>query len=63
MNTVLVWVLMTLTHVHNGHVLTYSPHVHDLESCKRMQEQISGSGNVVRSTCVQIRVPVPGAIK
>jgi len=63
MNTILVWVLMTLTHVNSGAVLTYSPQVSDLESCKRMQAQINEAAGVRRTVCVQIRVPASGATK
>ena len=54
MNTMLVWVLMTCTHVNSGCVQSYSPQVADLASCERMLKYVSVHAD--KKTCVQVRV-------
>ncbi len=52
MNTILVWVMMSLTYTPSA--WAYSSPVADLESCERMRNTVRGS--VRKSQCVQIRV-------
>ena len=52
MNTILVWVMMSLTY--HSAPWSYSPPVADLESCERMRNTVRGT--VQKSQCVQIRV-------
>jgi len=56
MNTILVWVLVTL----GGHgglaVVAYSPPVTDLPSCQRMQEALKKMAGGAKGQCVQITV-------
>lgn len=51
MNTILVWVLMTVSH--SGAMLSYSPMVADLASCERMQ-QATRNTLIDFTKCVQI---------
>jgi hypothetical protein len=58
MNTILVWVLITVGGA-NGNQVVYSPPMADLESCQRLQkeaEALKPTSNI-RAQCVQIRVP------
>jgi hypothetical protein len=58
MNTILVWVLITVGGA-NGNQVVYSPPMADLESCQRLQkaaEEVRSTRNV-SAQCVQIRVP------
>ena len=50
MNTILVWLLLTAPT--NG-VMTYSPPLADLETCKFLKQQIPTK---FYSKCVQIRI-------
>ena len=50
MNTILVWVLITAP---NNAVMTYSPPLADLETCKFLQKEIPTK---FYSKCVQIKV-------
>ncbi len=54
MNTILVWVLVTVGGYHSNQV-TYSPQMADLESCQRIQQSIEKWAG--RTQCVQIRIP------
>jgi hypothetical protein len=56
MNTVLVWVLVTINSTYYGYkTITYSPPVADLESCQRLADNISNKVNMT-TQCVQVRV-------
>lgn len=56
MNTILVWVLITMGG-YNSNTATYSPPLADLESCQRMQKAFNDmkiySGT---SQCIQVKV-------
>lgn len=54
MNTILVWVLITIG-VGNFDPVAYSPQVQDLESCQRLQQAINDL-NRTKTKCVQIKV-------
>jgi hypothetical protein len=60
MNTILVWVLITVGGANSTQV-TYSPPLADLESCQRVQkaakELTGGERRGSYSQCVQIQVP------
>lgn len=58
MTTILVWYLVTLTHVNSGNVLTYSPPMADLTTCTRLKEITNNlaDGYNIKSQCVQIPV-------
>ena len=59
MNTILVWVLISVGG-YNSNQVTYSPPLADLESCQRIQKaarELADSRFRVYSQCVQIRVP------
>jgi hypothetical protein len=53
-----VWVLVSAPtfYGHSTTPITYSPLVHDLESCQRMAEFLTR--NEVKSQCIQIKVPL-----
>jgi hypothetical protein len=57
MNTILVWVLVTVGG-HYGNQVVYSPQMADLESCKRVQESLVSRSRRLRGACVQILVPI-----
>ena len=54
MNTVLVWVLVTLGG-YGGNTVTYSPYIADRKSCEFLQDSLPNS-NILTSRCIQIRV-------
>ena len=54
MNTILVWVLITVGGG-GGSQVVYSPFMADLESCQRLQKAVEPR---VSAQCVQIRVPM-----
>jgi hypothetical protein len=54
MDTVLVWVLISIGGSVNSEV-TYSPPVADLESCQRLQKEVEKWAR--RTRCIQIRIP------
>ena len=57
MNTILVWVLITVGG-YGGDQVVYSPPMADLESCQRLQKAAKELTNRrLYSQCVQIRVP------
>lgn len=59
MNTILVWVLVSVGG-YGGNQVTYSPSFADLESCQRTQQAakdlVNTTVNSVRSQCVQVKV-------
>jgi hypothetical protein len=55
MNTILVWVLITVGG-YNGNEVSYSPPMADLESCQRL-EKVVREGKYNFTQCVQIRIP------
>jgi len=54
MNTILVWVLVSVGGYY-GNQVVYSPQMADLESCQRIQKAIEKWAG--QTQCVQIRVP------
>jgi len=56
MNTVLVWVLVTLGNYQSA--LVYSPPMPDKEMCEQLQKSIVETRNVFSTRCVQIRMVV-----
>ena len=54
MNTLLVWVLITISNA--NYTVMYSPPVADLESCQRMEAFVKDPGGVTKTKCVQIRL-------
>lgn len=56
MNTILVWVLVTVGG-HNSSQVVYSPPMPDLAMCEFLQNNIPDPG-FIRSRCVQIRMVV-----
>ena len=58
MNTILVWVLITVGGA-NGNQVVYSPPMADQESCQRLQKAAEGlrPTSDIRTQCVQIRIP------
>ena len=56
MNTVLVWILITINGTANGYrTVTYSPPLADLESCQRMSDLVN-KAYLITTQCVQVRV-------
>ena len=56
MNTVLVWVLVTINSTANGYrTATYSPPVADLESCQRLADLVN-KAHLITTQCVQVKV-------
>lgn len=58
MNTILVWVLISVGG-YNGNDVVYSPQMVDLESCERLQKSVSATARpdrYTRTSCVQIKV-------
>jgi hypothetical protein len=60
MNTILVWILITVGG-YNGNEVSYSPPMADLESCQRLKNSFNelrreGSRWSASSQCVQIRI-------
>jgi hypothetical protein len=58
MNTILVWILITVGGSNSNQVVYSQPMV-DLESCQRLQKEVKGirPTNDHRAQCVQIRIP------
>lgn len=57
MNTILVWILITVNYTGNGYrTVTYSPPMADLESCQRMADIVNKKSNYIGTQCVQVRV-------
>ena len=56
MNTILVWVLVTVGG-YNSSEVNYSPPLADLTSCQRLLDSVAGMPR--RAQCVQISVPKP----
>lgn len=60
MNTVLVWVLVTTTSVHQGYVVSHSPHSFPtLKDCQQVLENLPGLYGRGVSRCIQTRVVAP----
>ena len=58
MNTILVWLLMTVSDgVYNRGNVSYSPPLATLEDCQRIQKNIPS--NEVYTQCIQVYVKVP----
>lgn len=55
MNTILVWILVSIGG-YNGNNVTYSPPMHELESCLRMQKTVKEFGAQLNTRCVQISI-------
>ena len=55
MNTILVWVLVSVGSYGN-HAVLYSPPMADLESCQRL-EKVVREGKYNFTQCVQVRLP------
>jgi hypothetical protein len=59
MNTILVWVLMSVTA--SNSTISYSPIMSDLESCQRMQKIVIDNEHTrsyrIITKCIEIRVP------
>lgn len=57
MNTILVWILITVNYTGHGYsTVTYSPPMADLESCQRMADLVNKKSNYIGTQCVQVRV-------
>jgi len=56
MNTVLVWVLVTLGNYQSA--VVYSPPMPDLAMCEHLQKSLYETRNVFSTRCVQIRMVV-----
>lgn len=58
MNTVLVWILVTVnTTAYDYKTVTYSPPLADLESCQRLSDNvIKNVDGSIKTQCVQVRV-------
>ena len=60
MNTILVWVLITVGG-YNSNQVVYSPPMHDLATCQFLQKNVAAIVDTVsklRSQCVPIRIVV-----
>ena len=60
MNTLLVWLVISIPPGTIGGAVTYSPPLHDLESCQRVQSSIPKLNGYWRAQCVQVIVPATG---
>jgi hypothetical protein len=58
MNTVLVWILVTVNSTYYGYkTVTYSPPLADLESCQRLADNVRMDvDRSITTQCVQVRV-------
>ena len=57
MNTVLVWLLVSVSDgVYNRGNVSYSPPLATMEDCQRIQKNIQGSQNY--TTCIQVSLKV-----
>ena len=54
MNTILVWILITVPS--NG-VVSYSPPFADLQTCELVKKQVKEISGGLPSQCIQIRAP------
>ncbi len=57
MNTILVWVLVTVGG-YNSNQVVYSQPMPDLAMCEFLQKNMPGYSGYVKSKCVQIRMVV-----
>jgi hypothetical protein len=57
MNTILVWVLVTVGG-YNSNQVVYSPPMHDQATCEFLQKNMPETHGTIRSKCVQIRMVV-----
>lgn len=58
MNTILVWILVTVSHS-SDRIVSYSPPMADLESCQYLAANlppVAEANKVYKARCVQVRV-------